>query len=233
MGVYCFNDYCRLDCKDDLELFRKKQNSQADKTLELLKNKKVDYPVYLDIEQTQGLSEETFTKSQVREMLNIWYSKISGAGYIPGIYCNTSGYQYLQSCVDFDISEEFQVWIAGGDQYTGETEDIDLKNIIPSDILDKDFVTMCQSTDSCINAGAENSAGHLDIDFSKIDYTNPTTITTKGKDPKFEIKDYTRINGKAIGLGTGSALGIAGIVGGGILLHKLKKNKANKKTKRK
>ena len=63
MGVYCYNEYGRDECGDDMKLFNKCQKSQVEKTISLLKNKKVDYPVYLDIEHINGLSEETLSTS--------------------------------------------------------------------------------------------------------------------------------------------------------------------------
>lgn len=228
MGVYCYNNYCRLDCGDNIELFKKKQLDQVNKTLELLKNKKVDYPVYLDIEQDEGLSFEIFTKEQVKEMLNIWIEKISEAGYIPGIYCNSSGYEFLQSCVDYDISEKLEVWLAGGNQYFADKRDIDLKDVVPSDILSNPAVKMAQSTDSCVNSGAGNSEGHLDIDFSDIDYANPSKvpiINENKKESAFAIKDFTRINIGAYATQAGT-IAISGVVGYGLIRHhKKKKNK--------
>ena len=53
-------------------------------------------------------------------MLKIWKEKIDESGYIPGLYCNQSAYKFIQSCVDYDLTDMFEVWLAGGEQYYGE-----------------------------------------------------------------------------------------------------------------
>ncbi len=235
IGIYCYNNYSYDDCGDDMELFRKKQNAQVEKTLELLKNKKIDYPVYLDIEDEKGVCSEVFPKEYVKEMLKIWAEKISEAGYIPGIYSNSSGYKYLQSCVDYNISDVFDVWLAGGDQYYADKRDIDINDVVPSENLKEDWVKVSQSTDSCINAGSGNHEGHLDIDYSKIDYAHPKKVEVtndKRKNPQFEIKEFERTNMDATLLQSGIVLSIAGVVGGGII-NNYKKKKEKSKVKRK
>ena len=133
VGVYCYNGFSNNDCVD-IKDFTSKQNKQADFVLSCLKNKKIDYPVYFDIEAPNGTDIRDYvTKEQVNIMLDIWNKKMSESGYLPGLYFNQSGYRYIQSCVDYPLSEKFQVWIAGGDQYG--KYDIDFEDI--NKLLDK------------------------------------------------------------------------------------------------
>ena len=45
--------------------------------------------------------------------------------------------------------------------------------IKPSSVLEKDYnATIAQSTDSAINGGAANHRGHLDVNFSTVDYSD-------------------------------------------------------------
>ena len=172
IGIYCFNDFTNANCTN-IEEFTEKQQEQADFVLELLKDKEITYPVYLDIEPPNNVDIKTLiTEEQVEIMLDNWTTKIKNAGYIPGLYCNQSTYQYLASCVDYELSDKMQIWIAGGEQYTGETISIDIDMIQPSVVLEKDYgATIAQSTDSAINGGAGNHRGHLDVNFSTVDYS--------------------------------------------------------------
>ena len=153
---------------------------------------------------------------------------MSDSGYLPGLYFNQSGYRYIQSCVDYPLSEKFQVWIAGGDQYG--KYDIDFRDVEPSSVLYKEEygVTMAQSTDGAINAGAGNSDGYLDINYSLIDYSNPLHENELVNN-KYDIKDFNRIDFGLIGMGAISALALAG---GTVLgVKTIKKSKEKTKTK--
>ena len=131
-------------------------------------------------------------KEYINEMINIWCKEVTEAGYIPGLYCNQSHFKYLQSCLDYEISDKMEVWIAGGEQYGDETkkeDNIDYKEVKPSYVLDDEFfgATMAQSTNVATGAGAEDGRGHLDINFCTVDYTKPVEgeINTDS-----EIKDF-------------------------------------------
>jgi len=218
MGVYCYNNYYLENCSGK-EDFIKKQNNQVKCTLDLLKNKNVEFPVYLDIEAYNGMSmEEYLSPEYVRVMLDIWKANVEEAGYMPGIYCNQYGYNYLSSCVDYDLSSEFEVWIAGGDQYVASKKDLPFETIVPSKVLDNEGVSMAQSTDSAVGAGAGNGKGHLDINFSKVDYEFVPSS-------EFEIKDFNRIDYAAIGGGC--------LIGYGGLIALKRRNKKNKEKSRK
>ena len=222
-GAYCYNGF-HLDNTASLDNFILNQREQADFAIEALKNKKIDYPVYLDVEIPSGMKwEDLYNKEYVSTMFNIWVEKMEKAGYIPGLYCNQSGLNFLQSCVDYDLSEKFELWVAGGDQYTGETRDIEFSDVRPSSVLDTlENVTIAQATDSAVNAGAGNGRGHLDINYSEVDYTQEIT---EYEGDTFPLKEFTRIPDEEILAGCG--LGFAGVLGATIC-HRIKSKKRSK-----
>lgn len=225
LGVYCYNNFTLKNCTD-MEEFAENQRKQANYTLELLKNKRIDYPVYLDIE---GSLSTSLDKDSVTTMLDTWSKTISSAGYEAGIYCNQSGYRFLQSQVDYDISEKMHVWIAGGDQYTGETRSLPLDTIVPSASVKENVpnATIIQATDSATGAGAGNGQGHLDINYSYYDYTAKEIVGEQTIAD--QSKEFTRIDQTLVG-GAATAVGVAA-AGAGIFgtLRKKKKNKVHEK----
>ena len=230
MGVYCYNDFDNRDTTDLAE-FKELQIEQADFVLDNLKNKKVEYPVYLDIEAPNGVDlKDLLSPEQVAEMLEIWCTKMQSSGYIPGIYCNQSTFKYIQSCVDYPVAKELQVWIAGGDQYYGETKDVELEDVRPSSVLDNESygATMGQSTDSAINSGAGNSKGHVDVNFSTIDYTNQETVY---EHDLYETKQFERTDGELLAgaIGAGAAVVLAG---GAVIAIKGRKKNHGRGTKK-
>lgn len=230
IGVYCYNAYSNLNCPD-FNSFVKKQEEQADYTISLLENKNIEYPVYLDIEASPSLSDGYLGKEKVQAMLDTWCSKMTDAGYVPGIYCNQSGLQYLQSKVDYDLSDRFQLWVAGGDQYYADKRSIDLSQVVPSKILNSDEdIRMAQSTDSCVNAGAGNHKGHLDICFSSVDYTDKNYEILESDGPVFEIKEFSRVDYGTLVPAAAVGLGGLGVVG--LALNYDAKRKRNPKRKR-
>ena len=215
VGAYCYNGF-HLDNTASLDNFISNQREQANFVLGALKNKKIDYPVYLDVEIPSGAKwEDLYNKEYVSVMFDIWVDTMEKAGYLPGLYCNQSGLDFLQSCVDYDLSERFELWVAGGDQYTGETQDIEFQDVYPSSILEsRENVSMAQATDSAVHAGAGNGRGHLDINYSEVDYTQE--ITEYDGDT-FPLKEFTRIPDKEILAGCGALF--VGAVGVGVYHH--------------
>lgn len=214
-GAYCYNGF-HLDNTASLDNFISNQREQANFVLGALKNKKIDYPVYLDVEIPSGAKwEDLYNKEYVSVMFDIWVDTMEKAGYLPGLYCNQSGLDFLQSCVDYDLSERLELWVAGGDQYTGETQDIEFQDVYPSSILEsRENVSMAQATDSAVHAGAGNGRGHLDINYSEVDYTQE--ITEYDGDT-FPLKEFTRIPDKEILAGCGALF--VGAVGVGVYHH--------------
>lgn len=233
IGVYCFNGFFSNNCANIKE-FNKKQREQANFVVKTLNNKKIEYPVYLDIESLDGSSmNKLFSKKHVNNMLDIWNTKIAEAGYIPGIYCNRSTFEFLQSHVDYNLSKKFEVWIAGGSQYGNEndpSDNIEFENVVPSYVLREDEygATMAQSTNTAINAGACDGRGHLDINYSLVDYKNAQRNTNS--ENIFSIKKFDRIDYPLVGGAT--AVGIIGIAGAiGVVKHK-SKNKTKRKIRK-
>lgn len=222
IGAYCYNAY-NLTNTISIDDFRVREEKQADFVLSALKNKKIDYPVYLDVELASGGNWQEFYNSEyVEVMLDTWEMKMKQSGYIPGLYFNQSGLDFLQSQVNYDLSERFELWVAGGDQYTGESRDIEFKDVVASSVLsERPNVAIAQATDSAVNAGAGNGRGHLDINFSKKDYTTEIPLELP-EDEKFALKEFERYPVKEIGITSLAALGIVGL---GIIRHKVKSKK--------
>ena len=235
MGVYCYNGFDITNCVS-MDQFKESQKKQVDVTLAAIASKDVTYPCYLDIESTdtETLMAE-LPPEYVKEMLDIWCTKISEKNYIPGIYCNQTGFEYLQSCVDYNISDKLEVWVAGGYQYTNGQTDIDLQDVKPSYVLDANYgATMAQSTDTAINCGAGNDNGHLDVDFSSVDYSKEIPLEQVPSETTFSIKEFNRFDPNA--LLTTSALVAAGaalISGVGVgVYHSGKSKRKYHRTKR-
>lgn len=222
IGAYCYNAY-NLTNTISIDDFRVREEQQTDFVLNALKNKKIDYPVYLDVELPSGVNWSEFYNSEYIEvMLNTWEMKMRQSGYLPGLYFNQSGLDFLQSQVNYDLSERFELWVAGGDQYTGESKDIEFDDVVVSSVLsERPNVAIAQATDSAVNAGAGNGRGHLDINFSKKDYTAEIPLEIP-EDEKFAIKEFERYPMTEIGVMSLAALGIVGV---GIVRHKVKSKK--------
>lgn len=235
IGVYCYNGYTTSNCENETA-FRQAQEKQADVTISAIASKEITYPCYLDIESTDTdtlISE--LSPEYVKTMLDVWYNKMSEKNYIPGIYCNQSSFEYIQSCVDYDIADKLEVWIAGGHQYTnGETE-IELQEVQPSDILDTRYgATMVQSTDSAINCGAGNDNGHLDINFSSVDYSKEIPLEQAPQENTFATKEFNRFDVNATLTTTALVVAGAAVVGGvGVGVYRSGKQKRNRYKHRK
>jgi len=229
IGVYCFNDFDNSNC-ETLEEFNKKQKEQASYTLKRLENKNIEYPVYLDVE---GNVPERLDKSYVNEMLNIWCTTITEAGYVPGLYCSQSNFEYLQRCTDYKLDDKMSIWIAGGEQYGNENnpeDNVELKNVKPSySILENDKfgADIVQSTNVATNAGAHDGRGHLDIDYSMVDYSKP--IIKEENDLQFQIKDFKFRD--ALETTTNAGVIVIPGLGMGVLIGALSKCKRKRKVK--
>lgn len=197
-GAYCYNEYT-LDNVSTRADFAQKQEEQADSVLSLLKNKKIDYPVYLAVElSTSDDASRQLDADSVKQMVDIWCTKMSESGYIPGISCSQSSYQYLQSCLPYDLTEKLEVWLIGGDQYTGGKKDILLEDVKPSESLKNKVpgAALVQATDSAIGTGAGNHNGHLNVSYSYRDYTEKVYTEELTADTEYtdEIGEFDRYN---------------------------------------
>lgn len=166
LGAYCFNNYW-----GDLSYneFIAKQKEQVSATIAALRGKKVEAPVYFDIEG--GLDEGNLPVEYVKIMLDIWYTEITKAGYTPGIYSGQYDMNYIYKCVGSEVFDKFDIWVAGGFSYDRELNtrfarpSYDELTVLHSDITEK--VNVVQVTQYCMGVGASNDAGYVDINFSK------------------------------------------------------------------
>lgn len=240
IGVYCYNYYSKINCNNVMSEFEKAQKKQANNILNIIKNKKIDYPIYLDLEGNQ----HCFDKKYVASMLKIWKSEIESSGYIAGIYCNQNWYKFLSNCVDYDLDDVFSIWLAGGDQYGNESkksDNIEFKDITPSKILksqkidgyDKKVnIEISQSSNVSVNSGAYDGRGHLDIDFSMVDYTDKK-LKNSSSEKEFKTKEFKKYDYRTTAIPIAGA-SIIGCTFGFIKSRKKKKRnkKLEKATKR-
>lgn len=248
MGAYCYNTFSSDDF-DSSEEFVKKQEQQADYTISVLKNKKVEFPVYLDVEGK--VDSTTYKKEDVQAMLDVWVNKMTTSGYIPGLYCNQSTFRYLQSCVDYDLSERLEIWVAGGEKYSSTEGDctkhthVDIENVSANEVMDSlsvkapivqytniAKVTTTENGEETVVAG--DSRDHLDINYSTVDYSSQE-YTSDAK-TTFDIKEFDgldRIDGE---LWLYGLLGAGALVGGTVIAANIigaKKRKQTPKVKSK
>ena len=231
-GIYCFNGFEGADYPDKNE-YRKALEKQADFVVENLKNKVVDYPVYLDLETFGNTSFITrYSKEDIDIVLDVWREKITEAGYTPGIYCNKDTYFVIDSYIDIDLNDEFELWIAGSNDYNVRKELQDL-NVLTNTYSYKDknySADILQVSEAVINSGAGNSEGCLDVNYSFKDYTKPVYYDYNENDELFKIKHFDPTPKSLPFILLGSSLGIA-ITSGIIIKKKKNKNKAKRYTK--
>lgn len=213
---------------------RERAEKQTEHFLNTIANKKIEYPVYLDLE---GDSESMILNApeKFRIILEVWYQKITDAGYTPGLYMNKSMYNSMvNSSVinssDFDVNSNFEMWIAGSrEYYLSENKNgkyksttFSIEDVKPNGNPGYDMVQPTNVGDGK-EYGAANSWGKIDINFSYVDYTEvelPEGVDYEIlaiKDPN-QLPDATRV-----GLGAG---GFAILLAGGLLIHrKVKKRR--------
>ena len=158
------------------------------------------------------------------------------SGYIPGLYCNQSTFRFLQGCVDYDLSERLQIWVAGGNQYSSTEGNCNAHNhltpetVTPSSALYNEEIgaTMGQSTNICLvkdengDKVVGDTRGHMDINYSLVDYSDREYSE---ETDKFAIKEFDRQDGELIGMGIISTLVLAaGTILGVKLRNKVKSN---------
>jgi GH25 family lysozyme M1 (1,4-beta-N-acetylmuramidase) len=166
LGAYCFNGYWGDIPYDE---FLSKQREQVSVTIAALRGKKVEAPVYFDIEGQ--LDEYKLPADYVKAMLDIWYTEITRAGYKPGIYSGQCDMNYLYDCVGSEVFDKFDIWVAGGYDYDSELNTHEIKpsyhelNFLYSDICEK--VNVVQVTQYGYDAGASSDAGYVDLNFAK------------------------------------------------------------------
>ncbi len=93
---------------------------EAKKVIEVLNGRKLDYPVFLDIEDK---CQENLSKSLVMQMIDAFREIIIKAGYQFGIYCGYSWYQYQLP----DDAKKYDCWLAAYPSQDDGTMQIRLK----------------------------------------------------------------------------------------------------------
>ena len=96
IGAYIYN-YC--NSIDNLEL-------NINKILPKIKNKSFEFPIFLDMEDDDILSEG---KSYLSKMCKYFCKMVSGSSFVPGIYANLN---WLENCLDISQFPEAKIWVA-------------------------------------------------------------------------------------------------------------------------
>ncbi|MDE5946351.1 MAG: glycoside hydrolase family 25 protein [Oscillospiraceae bacterium] len=79
---------------------------EADVCLEVIKNKKFEYPIYFDIEDS---SQSSLGREKISEISETFCKRLEEAGYWTGIYSYKS---FLESNLTEEIRNRYAVWIA-------------------------------------------------------------------------------------------------------------------------
>lgn len=93
---------------------------EARKVVEILNGRKLDYPVFLDIEDK---CQENLSKSLMMRMINAFRENIIKAGYQFGVYC---GYSWYQNQLPED-AKKYDCWLAAYPSQDDGTMQIRLK----------------------------------------------------------------------------------------------------------
>ena len=94
-------------------------SSEIDMTLKALKGKRLEYPVYFDIEDF-SLNRKRYSNKQLTDYTVRFCSEIEHAGYYVGIYSNKA---FLDGRLCWERIKKYDIWIAHwnkGDNYAGK-----------------------------------------------------------------------------------------------------------------
>ncbi len=87
--------------------------SEVDHTLRLIKDKKLEYPVFLDVESRRQMA---LPKEHLAEIVNFYCEEMEKEGYYVGIY---SSLNRLMSNLDSEVLDRYDKWVAEwGDEFT-------------------------------------------------------------------------------------------------------------------
>lgn len=233
IGAYAINTI--IDVEESEEIIRQRAEAQTQHFLSTIQNKKIDYPVYLDFE---GDSENMLLNSpdKFKIILEVWYEKVSNAGYTPGLYMNKSMYNSMinsssLNTSDFDLNENFEMWVAGNKNYylSEEKKDKYLNTFYEIDEVKPSNnelgVEMIQPTNvgDGRQYGAANSYGKIDINFSYKDYTNELIPIENVETELLEIIEPNQLpDAKRVGISLG---GLGVVLAGGFMIHRKRKRR--------
>ncbi|MBS4536798.1 LysM peptidoglycan-binding domain-containing protein [Clostridium sp. D2Q-14] len=85
----------------------KEMLQEADFFLSMLKGKKFEYPIYLDIEDNENQGK--IGKKELTDMAIAFCDKLEKAGYYVGIYANK---HWLTSKLDYSRLKKYDIWLA-------------------------------------------------------------------------------------------------------------------------
>lgn len=173
---------------------------EAELLVEMLQDKDITYPVYIDFENNMNneyekeIWEKITNNGNIKELLKEWNRVISEAGYIPGIYCNKSTYKSIYDQTDSannNFLDSFETWIAGSDIYSTDYKFEDIKDPgFKTSYQDLEIIcNMRQVSEACLGTGAGTENGYVDFNYCYTDYEN------YGYKYEFDIK---RLNDKNI-----------------------------------
>ena len=178
IGLYVVNT---ADSTMDQESIKKQVLKETSLAIEQASSKNIDYPIYIDLEQArvQNTSDE-----DLKVILETWYSKISEAGYIPGIYTSGGVDTKIHDAIGDELYSKYSLWYAYGNKYSTET---DVSEVVPDQgnglhAWDRMDVVMQQACQYSTGSAGGDGAGHIDVDFSKIDYSNPKVADSNGEE---------------------------------------------------
>lgn len=178
IGLYVVNT---ADSTMNQESIKKQVIKETELAIEQASSKNIDYPIYIDLEQARV---EKTSAEDLKVILEIWYNKISEAGYIPGIYTSGGVDNMIRDALGDELYSKFSLWYAYGNMYSTET---DINSVVPAQgsglhSWDRSDVVMQQSCQYSTGSAGGDGAGHIDVDFSKIDYSNPKVADTDSKE---------------------------------------------------
>lgn len=130
----------------------------AKSVVEWLGNRKFEYPVYFDIEDS---SLESLSKSEKMAICDSFVSYVSQAGYLVGIYCNPN---WLKNHLDTEyVKANYDIWLAN---WTNSGEP------------DVDKSADCRMWQYSAKGVVSGISGEVDMDVSYFDY--PSYIKDNG-----------------------------------------------------
>lgn len=136
---------------------------EAKKVVEILNGRKLDYPVFLDIEDK---CQENLSKHLMMRMINAFREIIIKAGYQFGIYCGYSWYQYQLP----EDAKKYDCWLAAYPSQDDGTMQIRLK---PAAGIGWQYSS---------KAKIPGLAGTVDRNVFYKDYTTAVKNENKGED---------------------------------------------------
>ena len=106
-GVYLYSEATNLD----------DARSEVEHTLRLIKDKKLEYPVFLDVESRRQMA---LRKSKLTEIVKYYCDEMEKNGYYVGIYSSLDRFKSNLNSRELDV---FDKWVA----YWSDKFDVDIK----------------------------------------------------------------------------------------------------------